>query len=159
MYNSPWGAIVTWTYQHPPYLGTAQQLYDDMVMAHQNGAKYIVVFNYPTNQTQHGLLTQEHLESIEHFWEYTQNTPRTQKAAEIAYVLPKNYGYGFRGPNDRVWGLFGPDELSAKIWNDAMNLIETYGTNLDIIYESSDQDISRQYGTLIYWNGTQLIND
>jgi len=159
VYNNLWGAIVTWTYQNPPYLGTPQELYNDMVLAYQNGAKYIVIFNYPTNQTNYGLLTQEHLESIENFWEYTQNTPKPQKNAQIAYVLPKDYGFGFRGPNDKIWGLFGPDELSAKIWTDAMNLIETYGTNLDIIYESSDQDISRLYKTLIYWNGTQLIND
>lgn len=158
-YNNPWGAIVTWTYQNPPYLGTPQELYDDMVIAYQNGAKYIIVFNYPTNQTNYGLLTQEHLESIENFWDYTQNTPRPQNAAEIAYVLPKNYGYGFRGPDDKIWGLFGPDEHSAKIWNDAMNLIETYGTNLDIIYESDTLNVLGHYETLIYWNGTQIIND
>lgn len=158
-YNNPWGAIVTWTYQNPPYLGTPQELFDDMVLAYQNGAKYIVVFNYPTNQTKYGLLTKEHLESIENFWDYTQNTPRPQKNAEIAYVLPKNYGFGFRAPNDKIWGIFGPDELSAKIWDDAMNLIDAYGTNLDIIYESSDHDILQLYETLIYWNGTQIIND
>jgi predicted protein tyrosine phosphatase len=153
-FNGDWGAIITWTYQHPPYIGSPEELYDDMTLAYQNGAKYIIVFNYPTNQTQYGLLTQEHLESIQNFWRYTQNTPRPQKTAEIAYVLPQNYGYGFRGPNDRIWGLFGPDELSAKVWNAVNNLLERYGTNLDIIYETMDANTTQKYNKLIYWNGT-----
>ena len=46
--NKSWGVIVTWTYSQQPYLENATQLYDDMTLAYDNGAKYIIVFNYPT---------------------------------------------------------------------------------------------------------------
>jgi len=41
------------------------------------------------------------------FEQYVKDNPRTTNAVEdkIAYLLPKDYGYGFRGPNDKIWGL------------------------------------------------------
>ena len=48
MQGKDWGAIIVWTYYEPPYLGSAQEVYDDMVLAYRAGAKYVVVFNYPT---------------------------------------------------------------------------------------------------------------
>ena len=46
--NKSWGVIVTWTYDKAPYLESGDQLYSDLTLAYQNGAKYIMVFNYPS---------------------------------------------------------------------------------------------------------------
>jgi hypothetical protein len=158
-HNSDWGTIVTWTYRHPPYLESPEKLYEDMTLAYDNGAKYIVVFNFPTNVTEYGVLTRGHLESMQKFWEYQKVTPQPGKVAEVAYVLPKDYGYGFRGSEDKIWGLWGPDDLSQKVWNDVTALLEVYGSKLDIIYEMATQEIQLQYKTLIFWNGTQIQNN
>jgi hypothetical protein len=114
-YNESWGAIVTWTYRHPPYLETPQEMYEDMVLAYNNGAQYIVVFNFPANVTEYGVLTEDHLERMQTFWKYHNVNPQPQDVAEVAYVLPKDYGYGFRGPEDKIWGLWGPDEISSRV--------------------------------------------
>jgi hypothetical protein len=159
-HNSEWGAIVTWTYKQPPYLGSTNELYRDMVLAYDNGAKYIIVFNFPTNVTEYGVLTQDHLEAIQKFWNYHKVNSQPEKyLAEVAYVLPENYGYGFRANNDRIWGLWGPDEFSLKIWNDVNHLLEFYGSKLDIIYETAESSIKKQYKLLIFWNGTEISND
>ena len=49
------------------------------------------------------------------FWNYM-NTNHHMKGyqADTAYVLPKDYGYGFRGPNDTIWGLWHADELVSE---------------------------------------------
>lgn len=158
-HNSDWGAIVTWTYRHPPYLESPEKLYEDMVLAYDNGAKYIVVFNFPTNVTEYGLLTRGHLESMQKFWEYHKETPQPENPAEVAYVIPEDYGYGFRGPDDKIWGLWGPDELSPKVWNDVTELLNSYGSKLDIIYETAEPRIKQQYELLVFWNGTKIQNN
>jgi hypothetical protein len=53
----------------------------------------------------------------------------------MAYVLHKDYGYGFRGPNDRIWGLWEADRSTNQICKTLGNLIEEYGSRLDIIYD------------------------
>jgi hypothetical protein len=158
-HDSDWGAIVTWTYRQPPYLERPEELYEDMVLAYDNGAKYIIVFDFPTNVTEYGVLTEEHLESMQKFWEYHKVTPQPEKVAEVAYVLPEDYGYGFRGPDDKIWGLWSPDELSPKVWNDVTDLLESYGPKLDIIYEVAAPEIQQQYNLLIFWNGTTIQNN
>ncbi len=157
-HGSDWGAIVTWTYRQPPYIESADELYDDMVLAYNNGAKYIVVFNYPTNQTQYGLLTQEHLDAMKQFWNYHSVTPQPKNPAQVAYVLPADYGFGFRKPDDQIWGLWGPDELSQPIWNDANRLLGEYGEKLNIIYETAAPDLMQRYEKLFFWNGTIVDN-
>jgi hypothetical protein len=158
-HNGEWGAIITWTYRQPPYIETPEELYNDMLLAYNNGAKYILVFNFPTNQTNYGLLTQEHLDKMHNFWNYIQNNPQPKQNIEVAYALPKDYGFGFRGPDDRIWGLWGPDELSPKIWNDANDLLETYHSKLDVIYETASPSVFGNYRQVIFWNGTTLFND
>jgi len=158
-HNSDWGAIITWTYGQPPYIESPIELYNDMVLAYNNGAKYVLVFNFPTNQTKYGLLTQEHLDKMQNFWNYVQNNPQPKQNADVAYVLPKDYGFGFRAPNDSIWGLWGPDELSPKIWNDANELLETYNSQLNIIYETASPYVFGNYKEIVFWNGTTLSND
>jgi len=160
--NKDWGTMITWKYLQPPFLEDAGQLYDDMVLAYQNGAKYIVVFNSPANftaSTEYGTLTPEHIKTIKKFWNYMNACPHVGKDYEkTAYVLPRDYGFGFRGPDDRIWGLWGPDALSLIIWNDANSLLKTYGTRLDTVYETKYDNVPIQlpYDKLIFWNGTTI---
>jgi hypothetical protein len=49
MQGKDWGAIIVWTYYEPPYLASAEEIYEDMILAYRAGAKYVVVFNYPTS--------------------------------------------------------------------------------------------------------------
>ncbi len=154
--NKDWGVIITWTYRKPPYIEDAETLYKDMVLAYNNGAKYIIVFNYPTNVTQYGILTKEHLNSMKKFWNYAQKFHQPTLASKVAYVLPKNYGYGFRGPHDQIWGLWSSDALSSKIWNDINRLLKSYGAKLDIIYDTEELNREHRYEHLIFWNGTRM---
>jgi hypothetical protein len=153
VHNKDWGIMITRSYNDTkPESG--QKMYEDMVLAYQNGAKYILLFDYPTFAD--GILKQEHFDALKQFWQYIQTHPRTDNTIEkrVAYVLPASYGYGFRGANDKIWGLWEADELSAKIWNDANNLVQEYGTNLDIIYEDTLRLNIAAYNKLIFWNGT-----
>ena len=155
-----WGTIITWKYSQPPFIEGPMQLFHDMVLAYRNGAKYIIVFNSPGNNTAttpYGILNQGHLLAIRLFWNYTQLCPPNEEfPAETAYVLPSDYGYGFRGPVDRIWGVFGPDALSPVIWNATNSLIQKYGIKLDIVYETKTDSVpvTLPYKKLIYWNGT-----
>ncbi|MFB3888714.1 MAG: hypothetical protein ACE14S_04420 [Candidatus Bathyarchaeia archaeon] len=173
--DKEWGTMITWKYQQPPYLEEGGQLYDDLVLAYQNGAKYIVVFNSPgfhpseTNAsmlienptlTEYGILTAEHLDAMKRFWDYMQTHSRSGNyPAETAYVLPADYGYGFRGPDDSIWGEWKADSLSPVVWNEVNNLLAAYGMDLDIVYESEIGyfPIQLPYHKLIYWNGT-IVN-
>jgi hypothetical protein len=156
MQNKDWGVIITWTYRNPPYIEDAETLYKDMVLAYNNGAKYIIVFNHPTNLTQFGILTKEHLYSMRKFWNYMRKFPQPTPASNTAYVLPQDYGYGFRGPNDQIWGLWSSDELSPKVWNEVSDLLISFSVKLDIIYETKELDNVQRYDTLIFWNGSTI---
>ena len=156
--NKDWGVMITWTYNNAPYIESGEELYNDMMLAYNNGAKYILVFNYPyVANSPYGILEEEHLEALKKFWNYVNHNPQTSNALtdRVAYVLPKDYGYGFRGPNDKIWGLWGPDTLTSTICTNLGNLIEQYGTRLDIIYDDKKElyNIS-PYSKLISWNGT-----
>jgi hypothetical protein len=79
------------------------------------------------------------------------------KSERIAYVLPKDYGYGFRGPNDKIWGLWQADELSYGISVDVNTMLEKYDMNLDIIYDDGlVQGSTMGYRGLLFWNGTTV---
>ena len=162
--NKNWGAMITYTYDTPPYLASGIEIYNDMVNAYQNGAKYIVVFDYakdPVTNATYGILQQEHLDALRQFWQYIKNNHRVNDTVDdrVAYVLPKDYGYGFRGPNDVIWGLWNADTLSSKIWNDTNNLANYYGSRFDIIYEDVlMQNATLKYQKLIFWNETVTIN-
>jgi hypothetical protein len=153
-----WGVIIT--YQGNSSIENATQLYTDMTFAWQSGAKYIVVFDgNSTEATPYGVLTQAHLDAMKQFWNYTKtNTRSGEYPADTAYVLPADYGYGFRNSNDTIWGLWNADALSAEVWSNANSLLATYGSNLDIVYaiRIDSQPIALPYKTLIFWNGTTI---
>jgi hypothetical protein len=88
------------------------------------------------------------------------DNPRTDNSINdrVAYVLPKDYGYGFRGPNDTIWGFWEADSRSSKIWNDVSTLVEQYKPRMDIIYEDDLLSSTFKYSKFIFWNGTTIIN-
>ena len=154
--NKKWGAIVTWKYNHPPYLDSGEAVYDQMRMAYEAGAEYVTVFNYAEDMTgTYGTLQDEHFEALERFWsEVVQNTDVKQGSikADAVFVLPENYGWGMRDPNDKIWGLWGPDEKSSQIWETSQRLLEQYGLGLDIVYEDSQFPVEGKYSKIFYWN-------
>ena len=156
--NKDWGVMIAWTYTNPPYIESGPELYNDMVLAYNNGAKYIIVFDTNENYTQ-SILGQEHLDAMQQFWQYTQDNPRNSSTTSdrIAYVLPKDYAYGFRGPLDKVWGLWEADWFSVNISMSVYSLLEVCGTNLDIVYPDSQSISSFGYRQVIYWNDTRLL--
>ena len=163
--NKDWGVMVTWTYMQWPYLESGSELYDDMVLAYENGAKYIIVFDTNENYT-HSVLdkdaegnykAQGHYDALKQFWQYVENNPRSSDPIRnrVAYVLPEGYGYGFRGPEDKIWGLWAADEFSLEISTELGKIIDRYQSRLDIIYDDClEAGNSYGYRRLIFWNGT-----
>jgi hypothetical protein len=170
--NKDWGAIITWSHDDlDSFVQNPDRIYDDMLLAYQNGAKYIIVFNSPgftsdgenpipnPAPTEYGTLTIQHLEKMQEFWNYTQTHPQTQQyPANTAYVVPADYGFGFRGPEDKIWGKWNADQISQQVWDDINVLFQTQNQNLDIIYETriGNTPIKHPYNTLIFWNGTTI---
>jgi hypothetical protein len=156
--NKDWGAMITWTYTNPPYIESGPELYNDMVLAYNNGAKYIIVFDTNEDYTQE-ILGQEHLDAMQQFWQYTQDSPRNSSTTSdrIAYVLPEDYAYGFRGPLDKVWGLWEADWFSVNVSMSVYSLLDVCGTTLDIVYPASQSISSFGYREIIYWNDTRLL--
>ena len=155
-----WGAMITWTYKQPPYIESGAELYNDLLLAYDSGAKYIVVFNSNKEYTQN-ILEEEHLNALKKFWLYSQlNSRKTSSVNErTAYVLPKDYAYGFRGPGDSIWGLWGADNLSTPISVDLSGALQEFDPKLDIIYEDAVGLGGRQeYKSYIYWNNSRLIS-
>jgi hypothetical protein len=66
--NKDWGVMITWTYNESPYLESGEELFNDMVLAYENGAKYIIIFD--TNKDySHSVLKKEHLDALKEFWQ------------------------------------------------------------------------------------------
>jgi hypothetical protein len=156
-FNRDWGAIVTWTYTNDSYIESGPTLYSDLQLAYDSGAKYAVVFDYPKIK-EYGILGEEHFDALKQFWNYTHSNPQNRgvNQAEVAYVLPKDYGFGFRTATDKIWGLFNADDLSAKVYNDTNTLAARYGFHLDIFYDApaTFPAIQNRYAELYFWNET-----
>ncbi|MEM2889269.1 MAG: hypothetical protein QXR42_07340 [Candidatus Bathyarchaeia archaeon] len=145
-----WGVIITWTYTNPPYLEPANNLYSDLVLAYHSGAKYAIIFEYE-------IMQEEHFKALERFWSYVNTFPERHGIikSKVAYVLPKDYGFGFRKQNDTIWGLW-TEKSDNKIWNDVNRLVYKYDGSLDIVYEDPDfiHLIKEKYSIRFFWNQT-----
>ncbi len=154
--NKQWGAIITWTYNQPPYYENAETLLQDMYLAYQAGANYVIVFNYSANPPYNGL-DETHFVAMKEFWNQTHSSPRTPNTitkGEVAFVLPSNYGWGMRWIDDKIWGLWQADDKAVAIWNNLNLLIEKYGSKLDIVYDDPQFSVKQKYSQLYYWNST-----
>jgi len=156
-YNREWGTIVTWTYNGTPYLQSGTELYSDLKLAYNSGAKYAVVFSYPVIGP-YGTLKEEHFDALNDFWIYVNSNPQEHgvNQGEAVYVLPKDYGFGFRSPSDKIWGLWEADDLSQKVWDDVNTLLDQYGSRLDIVYDEPEimDAVKSRYDQLFFWNQT-----
>ena len=148
--NKDWGAIITWEYNQPPYMEDKASLFNDMVIAYENGAKYIVVFDSNENHTEN-VLTSDHLGAIKDFWQYTKDHPRSPNTSKdrVCFVLPEAYGYGFRGPDDSIWGLWSADDFSKNLTIAVGQKLIEYGERLDLVYNQT-QLLSAGYGKVFY---------
>jgi hypothetical protein len=160
--NRDWGVMITWKYCEPPYLESEDELYNDLVYAYEGRAKYILIFDANENYTHSTLIGNERLNALKRFWQYATDNPRPSDppSDRVAYVLPKDYGYGFRGPNDTIWGLWGADkyEHSLKISTEVGALIDEYQNRLDVIYDDGlKANSSYGYSKIIFWNGTVWV--
>jgi hypothetical protein len=165
--NKEWGVMITWAYQQPPYMEPGPELYKDMISAYENGAKYIVVFDSNKDWTEN-VLQQDHFDAMKQFWQYVQANPRAAMplSTRSVYVLPENYGEGFRGPDDTIWGLWNADynvaegsqNFTTNIRMSIATLLQMFGPKLDIVYPRADQTVeSIGYENILYWNDTRLI--
>jgi hypothetical protein len=100
------------------------------------------------------------LKALKDFWTYIQTNPPTDAnyaQVKTAYVLPADFGFGFRSKYDTIWGLWASNYTSQKIWDDADSLISQYGANFDIVCEGSQFAASSKnsYSNLFYWNSSE----
>jgi len=165
-FNQNWGVMITDYSRSWPYMENSSQLYKDMVLAYENDARYIVVFDSNLNFTQ-TVLSSLQLNAIKQFWQYAQDNPRTvsQPSDRSAYVLPQDYGYGFRNPNDTIWGLWSTDyngpaslNFTTDISMCVVTFLQMFGQKLDILYSDANETAkSLGYQNVIYWNDTTII--
>ncbi|MCW4015705.1 MAG: hypothetical protein NWF06_04985 [Candidatus Bathyarchaeota archaeon] len=160
--NKSWGTIITWKYNDPPYLDTPENIYNQMVLSYEAGAEYIVIFNYPTypEDNQYGIMSNEHFEALESFWNDAtkEQIVHGSTKAEAVLVLPHNYGWGMRNLQDKIWAFWEPDEKSEQIWTILQQLLDQYGTSLDIVYDDPAYPITDNYQHVYIWNQTITSN-
>ena len=81
--NKDWGAIITWATDNPPTPETGANMLQDMTLAYEAGAKYVIAFNYAVNGT--GGLTDEQFGAMKQFWTnihaFSQRHKRTSRGA------------------------------------------------------------------------------
>lgn len=158
--NKSWGAIITWKYCQAPYLDSGEEIYKQLVSAYGAGAEYIAIFNYPSyDDNPYGLLLDEHFEALEQFWtdiKVTKDLEHGSVKAEAALVLPMNYGWGMRYPNDRNW-YWQAGERAEKIWNLSEALLMQYGNKIDIIFDDPTFSLENKYKKIYYWNESYII--
>ncbi|NLE06211.1 MAG: hypothetical protein GX638_15595, partial [Crenarchaeota archaeon] len=152
--NKDWGVMITWTYTNTPYLETGSQLYEDLVMAYNSGAKYAVIYDASQGYSK-STLTEDHLKAMQDFWLYTQQNPQMHGCIkpDTALVLPEDYGFGFRDINDSVWGVRQTGDWHQEIYQYVTHLINEYGLRLDIVYRDIQFDniTKNLYPNPIYW--------
>ena len=156
--NKTWGATITSQYTTPPYLASGNKIYDQMGMAYEGGAKYIVIADYPSILgSGYGVLQDEHFSALERFWtEVVQNSSIANGGvkAEAAFVLPKNYGWGIQNTSNEIWGLWRTNATTQQIASQLQDKLATYGARLDIIYEDPAYPVAGKYQQIYYWNQT-----
>jgi hypothetical protein len=156
--SKDWGAIIVWTIRSEPALGSGPEILQDMITAYRAGAKYVVVFDFPYDKP-FGILEDEHFDAMQTFWEMTHSPHQDsleKVEVEVAFVLPKDYGWGMRGPDDNIWGVWPTDDKVPLIAYNMNKMIEKYGITFDIIYDDPQFNYTEKYSQIIYWNSTMI---
>lgn len=156
--NKSWGTIITWKYMQPPYLGSGDEMFEQLRSSYESGATYAIIFNYAKDMNgSYGILEPEHFQALERFWREVVKNPfmgHGSVKAEAVLVLPKNFGWGMRNPTDLIWGLWNANATSQQIWAQLRDKFSVYGSRLDIVYEDSVFPVVGKYSNIYYWNGT-----
>ena len=152
--NKHWGAIITWTYNQPPYLDSGAKIYNDMVLAYNSGASYIAVYDSSQNYTS-TTLTQDHFKALKDFWSYVSLNPEKHGSIKTdrAVVLPQDYGFGFRTPTDSVWQDHKVDSWTQKMYTDVTSLITQHNSSVVIAYSDPEfkNALQTKYCNILYW--------
>lgn len=156
MQNKDWGTIITWKYDEPPYIDSGDNIYQQMRISYEAGAKYVMVFNYPRypESNDYGILDDEHFEALERFWSDVIKTPSSNHGSievEAALVLPESYGWGMRHPGDRIW-YWQSGERAQKIWELSLSLLSEYDIHIDIIHDNPAFPATDKYGKILHWS-------
>lgn len=140
--NKDWGIVITWKYQQPPYLDNGTEILNQMRTTYECGAKYFVLFNYyDSDNDTYGTMKEEHFQALESFWNNVIKNPQEIQGlikADSVLVLPKNYGWGTRWEEDKVWGIFKADDQTRQIWSLIQTTLQEHGLKTDIVYDDSE---------------------
>ena len=97
--NKTWGTIVTWTYDHPPYIENSTTLYNDLMASYVAGAKYEIIFDYPQiGNNPYGILTDQDFSVLQKFWNNIHSV-KVNSEPEAVLVLPAKLRLGHENPN------------------------------------------------------------
>jgi hypothetical protein len=150
-----WGTMITWKYNQSPYLADGNEIYEQMKTSYEAGAEYVLIFNYSEDPSNPNTLQEEHFQALKRFWNDVVRNPQVTHGnikAEAVLVLPQNYGWGMRHPDDHIWGIWRPDDTSQQIWSQLQNKLDEHGLKLDIVYEDPNYPVTEKYSNIYYWN-------
>jgi len=156
MQNQSWGVMLEPSSQSPLALQSGTQLYSELEQSYLSGADYEVVFNYSPYDNATGLLQDQQFNAIQKFWKDVVQNPAENNnvRGQDALVLPNDYGWGMTNQNDKIWGIWQPDNSSQQIWNAIQSSLAEYGSKLNIIYDDPAYPTAGQYQNVFYWNQT-----
>jgi len=144
-----WGVFITWKYQTPPYLDNGTEIFNQLKTSYECGAKYFVIFNYYDSEAStYGTMQDEHFQALNLFWhDVVENSQVTQGSlkAESAVVFPKNYGWGTRWAEDKVWGIFKADEETQRLWQLMQAALKEHGLKVDIVFSDPKFPAATRY--------------
>jgi hypothetical protein len=159
--NKDWGIVITWKYKSPPYLDSGEEVLNQLTTAYECGAKYFVVFNYYDGSSPYGTMEDEHFAALESFWNDVVKDSGVvygSVKADAVLVLPRNYGWGMRSPDDKIWGIFKPDNQTQTISDVMAHILEEHDLKVDIVYDDPDFPLPQEYQQVYYWNQTHDNN-
>jgi hypothetical protein len=159
-----WGVMVTTRFYDGWILESGPEVYSDLVLGYNSGAKYAVVFDYaltvsasgqemvPYQPTETGILQDQHFEALKSFWSYMQHNPQKHGSdvADVALVIPRDLGFGFRNIDDSVWGANGNGQ-SQQVWVNTDKYLTQYSSRADLVYDDPEfrGSIRTHYSTVI----------
>jgi hypothetical protein len=159
MQGKTWGTILTWKYTQAPYLASGDEVFNQMKTSYENGAQYVILFNYAKDMSgPYGTLQEEHFQALERFWnEVVHNSTiiRGGVKTQAALILPENYGWGMRNPDDSIWGIWKPNSAANQTWSQVQSKFEQYGTKIDIVYADPAYPIAGIYANIFSLNKTE----
>jgi hypothetical protein len=153
LHGKSWGTISTWKYTHAPYLPDGKEMFEQMKTSYQAGAEYVLIFNFSEDKEKPNTLQEEHFQALERFWKNVVQSSKVKHGGiktEAVVVLPHNYGWGMRHPQDSIWGIWPADDTSQQIWSQLQNKIDKHGLKLDIVYEDPNYPVV-DYKNVYYW--------